>query len=166
MLAALVGKLKNQSDLQSFFYYGEIALVCLFGVVIFLFRSKTEESNFKVTEAELKARRPKSFGKPFGGGLRSNPNGQNSDALAQARIPRVQKPEPLRLTGIRIDGAPHEILGVLPQATPTQIQQAYRELMKRYHPDKVGPQGSREWKEAQNIAFAINRAKDEMLKKK
>jgi hypothetical protein len=34
--------------------------------------------------------------------------------------------------------------------------------MKRYHPDLVGRPGSREWKDAQRIAEAINRAKEEL----
>ncbi len=71
----------------------------------------------------------------------------------------------MRLTGIRIDGAPHEILGVSPQASPEEIQSAYRSLMKRYHPDRVGRPGSREWNDAQQIAEAINRAKELLLKK-
>ncbi len=35
--------------------------------------------------------------------------------------------------------------------------------MKRYHPDKIGPAGSREWKDAQRIADAIIKAKEEMI---
>ncbi len=77
----------------------------------------------------------------------------------------MTKSEPLRLSGISIAGEPHEILGVRKTAAPAEIQKAYRDLMKRYHPDLVGPPGSREWKDAQKIAEALNRAKDELLKR-
>lgn len=74
--------------------------------------------------------------------------------------------EPLLLEGFQTEGTPHEILGLKPEATPELIQRRYRELMKRYHPDRVGRPGSREWKDAQKIAESINRAKDELLKNK
>jgi DnaJ-domain-containing protein 1 len=48
-------------------------------------------------------------------------------------------------------------------AIEVQIQSAYRELMKRYHPDRVGRPGTREWQDAQGIAEAINRAKRDLL---
>src|SRR5262249_28052655 len=104
---------------------------------------------FKDRESDKK--RPRSF---------SNPE---TDRLAQAK---VQKSAPLALGGIRIDGTPHEILGIRAQASPEEIQQAYRDLLKRYHPDTVGRPGSREWQDAQKIAEALNRAKDALLKDK
>jgi DnaJ-class molecular chaperone len=75
------------------------------------------------------------------------------------------KPTPFQLSGIRVEGAPHEVLGVEPLATEAEIQKAYRDLMKRYHPDQVGRQESREWKDAQKIAEAINHARNAMLEK-
>ncbi len=72
---------------------------------------------------------------------------------------------PALLTGIRIHGQPHEVLGVAADASEETVQQAYRELMKRYHPDKLGRAGSPQWKEAQRIAEAINQARDRMLKR-
>jgi hypothetical protein len=81
----------------------------------------------------------------------------------QARL--SAKNPTLLLTGIKLEGMPHEILGVSPQATKKEIQKAYRDLMKRYHPDVVAPAGSARWREAQKIAEAINRAKEAMLGK-
>jgi curved DNA-binding protein CbpA len=77
---------------------------------------------------------------------------------------RYAKPTgPLRLPGITLDAPANEILGVSPLATRAEIQRAYRERMKIYHPDLIGRPGSREWQDAQKIAEAINRAKEEML---
>ncbi len=64
---------------------------------------------------------------------------------------------------ISLVGKPHEILGIPLHSTVEEIQQAYRDLMKQYHPDCVGAQGSREWKEAQVIADAIIQAKVAMI---
>lgn len=72
----------------------------------------------------------------------------------------------LELEGFSFDRKPHEILGIEPGASKTEIQRAFKKLMLRYHPDRVGPPNSREWKDAQPIADAIIRAKDEMLSKK
>lgn len=75
------------------------------------------------------------------------------------------KKEPLRLDGIVKDGAPHEVLGISALASEAEIQKAYKEKMKRYHPDRLGPPGSREWEEGTAIAEAINRARDAMLER-
>jgi DnaJ-domain-containing protein 1 len=80
--------------------------------------------------------------------------------------PRQRKAEPLKLGGISIAGEAHEILGVKTDASKADIQRAWRELMKRYHPDKVGRPGSREWNDAQRIAEAVNRAKEEMISRR
>jgi DnaJ-class molecular chaperone len=90
--------------------------------------------------------------------------GDGVDLLGQATVKKVQAP--LQLAGIRIDGLPHEILGVSARATEVEVQSAYRELMKLYHPDKVGRPGTREWNDAQKIAEALNSARKKMLVKK
>ncbi len=87
--------------------------------------------------------------------------GESARATGEAKA----KPTPFQLSGIRLDGAPHEILGITAMATESEIQKAYRDLMKRYHPDQVGRQDSREWKDAQKIAETINRARQTMLEK-
>lgn len=73
--------------------------------------------------------------------------------------------KPAQLTGIVIDGAPHEILGISATASEKEVQKAFKERIKRYHPDSIGRPGSPEWKEATKIAEAINRARNEMLEK-
>jgi len=70
----------------------------------------------------------------------------------------------LLLGGFSFTGLPHEILGISKDAGEFEIRRAHRALMKRFHPDKIGPQGSREWHESQKIAEAINTARDEMLR--
>jgi hypothetical protein len=140
----------NASEaMKSFFLLSQLAVgVLLVGGVIY-FRSRRPPPGFRPGAEETS--RP--------GARRKGP-----DLLAEARIKRTRQAEPLRLTGIRIDGAPHEVLGVSADATAAEIQSAWRELMKRYHPDRVGRPGSREWQDAQKIAEAINHAKDELLK--
>ncbi len=110
-------------------------------------RSRAEsESRFKVREADrnLKFER-------------------GEKAAAAANEPT--KPDPLRLGGIVKDGAPHEVLGVSALASEAEIQKAYKEKMKRYHPDSLGRPGSREWAEGTSIARAINHARQSMLER-
>lgn len=143
-----------------FFYLSQILIGAIFITLAFIvFRAKSPESQFRVREADLRAK--KKFGRPPQA-INQAINNDDGD-LANARM---KKHEPLSLTGIRIDGKPHEILGVSQHPTPTEVQQAYRELMKRYHPDRVGRPGTREWNDAQKIAEAINRAKDALLKRR
>lgn len=68
-----------------------------------------------------------------------------------------------RSNSLPLGGAPHELLGVPPDAPAELIQSAYRNLMKRYHPDRVARPGTPEWHHAQKAAEAINRARDQMM---
>jgi DnaJ domain len=136
MLKYWIFKLHESANLQQFFYAGEFIIACLFIIILWFIRPKNPESNFKVRESD----RPH---------------------------PRVdeKKKIPLFLPGIRLDGAAHEILGVPPNADLNVVQKSYRDLMKRYHPDRIDRPGTQAWKDAQKIAEAINRAKEEMVKK-
>jgi DnaJ-class molecular chaperone len=87
---------------------------------------------------------------------------QNQSTKAQQTN---RKSEPLRLEGFRFDQEPHQILGIQESATESMIQDAYRKMMKRFHPDKVGSQNSAQWQEAQSIAHALSEAKNKMMKK-
>ena len=140
--------------IEKVFVYGQGSLIVLIvGILWFLMRPKDSESRFKVREADLQKEPAHKRGRAAA-----------SDVLAQAKIKKSQTP--LSLPGIRIDGPPHQVLGISPQADEKTIREAYRELMKQYHPDRVGRPGSREWQDAQRIAEALNQAKDELLKKR
>jgi DnaJ-domain-containing protein 1 len=86
-------------------------------------------------------------------------------AATDAANASTKKQEPLRLAGIVKDGAPHEVLGISALASELEIQKAYKEKMKRYHPDRIGRPGSREWTEATAIAEAINHARNAMMER-
>jgi hypothetical protein len=132
---------------KKLFFYVQLALAL--GIVCFIYFAtrKSSQSSFKVREADKKSSPPR-------------PTPWKKDPLAGAKIKRPETP---KLSGIRIDGEPHEVLGVQKDASAAQIQAAYRDLMKRYHPDIVGRPGSREWTDAQKIAEAINTARSRML---
>jgi DnaJ-domain-containing protein 1 len=132
---------------KSLLYLGEIALGVMILLYVLFGKSRGPESRFRVREADRAA---------------PGTRGSGPDALGQARI---ERPKILQLTGFRLDGEPHEILGVPREAPAAEVQRAYKDLMKRFHPDKIGPPGSREWTDAKKIAEAINRARDRMLKK-
>ncbi|MGK5083678.1 J domain-containing protein [Bdellovibrionota bacterium FG-1] len=136
---------------RHFFYLLQIGVGALFFALFWLFRKPSLSSRFAVTEADLLAQKKKMPKK------QESPPSKLADA-------RIERKVPLGLSGIRIDGPAHEILGVSPGASAQQIQQAYRERMKQYHPDKIGTQGSQQWRDSQKIAEAINRAKEEMLR--
>jgi DnaJ-domain-containing protein 1 len=138
----------SPEKIEKLFYIGQVAIGALLVGAFLVLRPKEPESGFKVREADRKD-------EPWKKG------GPSDNKLADAKMKRVA---PLSLPGIRIDGEPHEILGVAADASADSINRAYRELMKRYHPDAVGRQGSQEWTDAQKIAEAINRAKDQLLR--
>jgi DnaJ-domain-containing protein 1 len=57
---------------------------------------------------------------------------------------------------------PHAVLGVASGATPDEVARAYREQMKRYHPDRVADM-PREFQElAHQKAIEIQRAYTEL----
>lgn len=137
--------------IQKFFseHFGLIQIGISAFFVFIWFRAKHREesqSRFRVREADRDLRFKR---------------GPAETASAEA----MRKKEPLRLDGIVADGAPHEVLGISALATEAEIQKAYKERMKRFHPDLIGRPGSREWTEATKIAEAINRARTTMLEK-
>ena len=147
--------METQGQARSFFFLMQVAILGVLALIVILRSTrKDSSSNFAVREAD-RERDPKgpAAPRPALGGP------QAADAG------KAERPRPAQLEGIRIDAAPHVILGIAPDASKSEIQKAYRDQMKRYHPDLVGPPGSREWQDAQKIAEAINRAKEEMLKK-
>ncbi len=120
-----------------------VAIFALFLIIWIIRNSKEGESGFKLRESD-----------------RIKNSSIRSDQKSKDQAARA----PLQLPGIRIHGKSHEILEIRADATESEILKAYRSLMKIYHPDKIGPMGTREWQDAQKIAEAINRAKADMLK--
>lgn len=57
---------------------------------------------------------------------------------------------------------PHAVLGVRPGATPDEITHAYREQLKRYHPDRVAGLGEELQQVAHERTLAIQRAYAEL----
>lgn len=91
---------------------------------------------------------------------------READRIREADRACEKKPmEPFQLTGFVHDRSDHEVLEVPLNATQDEIQKAYKRMMMRYHPDRVGRPGSREWQDAQKIAERINLAKSRLIKK-
>lgn len=142
--------LKLQELIQKNFFPIQILLGLGFTLAWMYLFPRANRTQFKVRESD----RLSPTQKPQGARL--------EDSRIQPQAPYT----PPLLAGIRIQGLPHEILGVEPHATVKEIQTAYYELMKAYHPDRIGKPGSREWKDAQLIASAINDAKEKMIKQR
>jgi hypothetical protein len=136
-------------------HFGAVQGVLLGAFVLiawFVFRPKEQPTQFRTREADVK-RKPPGPGAPPGAAGAADP-------LAHAKMKRAER---LALPGITLDGPPHEILGVPEAATKSEIERAYKKLMKQYHPDTIGRPGSREWQDAQKIAAAINQARQALL---
>lgn len=143
----------SPQDIKSFLILTAFSLVI--AIWWLLRNSKTSDSQFQKYEADRQKKRPRHA---------SHGHHKESESdLANAKLPHSHAT--LLLEGVRIQGQPHEVLGVSPHASVREIQKAYRELMKRYHPDHVAPAGTPQWNEAQKIAEALNHAKDVLLKK-
>ena len=94
---------------------------------------------------------------------------KNKSDLANAKLTRRKNeppPIPLNLPGIRLSGENHEILGVSENDTDTEIMAAYRDAIKRFHPDKIQGQAKEQMKFYEEASVILNRAKEQMLKKK
>ncbi len=149
--------------IQKYFYLSQIGLGFL-GITAawLMFRPKTGSSQFKTREADLKKSKPSGPDS----GLRLEDARLEIKGFEEERRRKEKQKATLSLPGVRTDGTPHEVLGIAPGATEQEILKAYRDLMKRYHPDKVAPAGTPAWKDAQAIAESLNRAKDALIQKK
>jgi hypothetical protein len=137
---------------RNLFYLSQVGMGALFLLAAWLIlRGRQGASQFRTRESEL---RPGGKAKPGG-----------ADNLANARMRPAEKKGPaLALPGVRLEGTPHQILGLPEGAGEEEIQRAYRDLMKRFHPDKVGAApGTPAWKDAQKVAEIINRARADAL---
>jgi DnaJ-domain-containing protein 1 len=59
---------------------------------------------------------------------------------------------------------PYVVLGVRRNASQDEIKRAHREMMAKYHPDKVSYLGDEFQEMAKAKAVDINRARDELLR--
>lgn len=119
--------------------FGLIGLVA--GAVFFYLMKRRPASKFRMREADRK---------DLG---RSKP-GQG----------RAQPPPPLSLPGIRLNGEPHEILGIRADAGESEILRAYKEAIKRFHPDTIQGPAKEQLEFYQQASAAINNAKNQMIK--
>jgi hypothetical protein len=151
--------LASHPDGINLFYLVQVVVGSL--LVVALIYRKRPTSGFKLREADrLKDHVFSRFPGPV------DADAVKAHARAQAQGARKKRGPALQLPGISIDGPAHRILGVRENATASEVNKAWRELMKRYHPDKVGRPGSREWADAQRIAEAINQAKEQMAERR
>lgn len=115
-------------------------------------RDRRPKSQFRVREAD-RADLEK---------LKSGPS------LADAKLKGAGTPKapPLSLPGIRLDGEPHEILGVTPDADEAEVMRAYKEAIKKYHPDRIQGPAQEQLQFYQEAAAKLNEAKEALLKRK
>jgi len=83
--------------------------------------------------------------------------------LRRSAAARPTPPQPSANTGH--DWDPHAVLGVSRNASAVEITHAYREQMKRYHPDRVADLGTELQQLAHRKAIEIQRAYSELAAK-
>ena len=127
-----------------------LIVVFVIGFGVISFRDRGRGSQFKVREAD-RADLDR---------IKSGPS------IADAKFATAaKKSPPLSLPGIRLDGLPHEILGVEPDADEVEVMRAYKEAIKRYHPDRIQGQAKDQLKFYQDASAKLNDAKELMIKK-
>jgi DnaJ-class molecular chaperone len=86
--------------------------------------------------------------------------------LANAKIHK-SKPAaaPLSLPGITLHGEPHEILDIAPEANESEIIRAYKDKIKKFHPDRIQGQAKDQMKFYEQASAKINQAKEAMISK-
>jgi DnaJ-domain-containing protein 1 len=92
--------------------------------------------------------------------------------LAQAKIARAKPTAnpahsaspPLSLPGIRLSGLPHEILGVAEDASEADVLKAYKESIKRFHPDRIQGQAKEQLQFYQEASAKLNQAKEDLIR--
>lgn len=141
---------------ESVLQLGKWALIAFAVGALLLWRLLPPRATREEREKGFRLREHERLGEP-------PPPGASTSSRASAQGAGQAPARPLALEGIRLDVPPHALLGVPVEAEPEEIQRAHRELMKRYHPDRVGRPDSREWRDAQAIAEALNRARGLLL---
>ncbi len=95
--------------------------------------------------------------------LNSSPESGRS---SRAPGPRKNRPPPpLLLPGIRLTGEPHEILGIPENSTELEILRAYKEAIKRFHPDTIQGSAREQMRFYEEASARINDAKETMIRR-
>ena len=131
-----------------------ILLLIGVGTAFFMLKSREAPSQFRVREADRKD-------------LNQILGKKDSDLAAAKLTRKAEKPKapPLALPGMRLNGESHEILGVAENANEVEIMRAYKEAIKRFHPDRIQGQAQEQMQFYQEASAKLNQAKDEMLKR-
>ena len=129
-----------------------IFLIVVILVAFTSWKSNQGNSNFKRRESE----------RPDLDRIKKGPE------LANARLrytpPGKPNQPPLSLPGIRLHGAPHEVLGIDENSTEAEIMKAYKDAIKLYHPDRIQGEAQSQMAFYQEASAKLNQAKDEMIK--
>lgn len=89
---------------------------------------------------------------------------QNSDTFSQSSSQSSQSSTKRKENAHTIT-SPYRVLGIAENATMEQVQSAYREAVKKYHPDKVSHLGP-EFQELANKKFVeIQQAYDQLMRR-
>jgi hypothetical protein len=129
-----------------------LILLILAAVFFYLF-NRRPVSNFKAREADREDLRQ----------ILQNGRDLGSNKLSRNRP--IPPHPPLSLPGIRLSGEPHEILGIRPDADETEVIRAYKEAIKRFHPDTIQGPAKDQLEFYQKASAAINNAKNLMIQK-
>jgi DnaJ-domain-containing protein 1 len=129
------------------------AVILAFGIlsVLYYMNNKGKESGFRKREADRE-----DLGK-----FRTH-GPDSGEAKVRKKSPA---PPPLSLPGIRLTGEPHEVLGVRENADEGEIMRAYKDAIKRFHPDTIQGSAKDQMQFYQEASARINDAKNAMIKK-
>jgi DnaJ-domain-containing protein 1 len=128
-------------------------LIAVFFLIWVFYKNNRGQSNFKTREADRE---------DLDRILKSGPD--LAQAKLKRRVPESPPPPPLSLPGIRLDGAPHEILGIREDSSEAEIMRAYKDAIKRFHPDTLQGKTPEQMKFYQEASARINDAKNRMIK--
>jgi DnaJ-domain-containing protein 1 len=95
----------------------------------------------------------------------SSRKGAKGQARPKAKAKRVREAPAKTPPAVQAKAvAPHEVLGVEPEASPEQIRRAYQKMMHEYHPDRVANAASELRQLAEKRSKEINAAYESMMR--
>jgi DnaJ-class molecular chaperone len=150
---ALIPDLSSTDRSHAFLIYNVLFLLVLIGSYR-QFSKGNRESQFRNREAERN-----DLDKILNQGQK----------LENAKLPQSKRntppPPPLQLPGINLNGEPHEVLGIRADASEEVIMKAYKDAIKRFHPDRIQGQAQDQIRFYQEASARINDAKNAMIKR-